>query len=312
MHAARKIRRVIKSKPTIEGAGVHLKRAFGFSEVPLFDPFLLLDDFRSDNPEHYVRGFPWHPHRGIETITYVLRGEVEHGDSMGNRGVIRPGDVQWMTAGSGIIHQEMPRGDREGSMGGFQLWANLPASHKMMSPRYRDVKSDHIPEITTTNGTNIRIICGSVQNMRGPVRDIITESEYLDITVPPNAEYAHPTRAGHTVLAYVTDGRGYFCTEKNPFAYQAEGTGYFDLQRDPWAENETLILLNDGDHVRITTEEFPVRFLLISGKPVGEPVAWYGPIVMNTQKELQAAFDEYSSGTFVKHKKEQDRMNPEQ
>jgi redox-sensitive bicupin YhaK (pirin superfamily) len=296
----RKIKKVFKSKPTIEGAGVHLRRAFGFSEVPMFDPFLMLDDFRSDDPEFYLKGFPWHPHRGIETITYVLSGKVEHGDSMGNKGVITSGDVQWMTAGSGIIHQEMPKGDKDGSMGGFQLWANLPASNKMMDPRYRDIKSVQIPELTLENGTKIKIICGKIGKTEGPVRDIVIEPEYLDIAVPPNTEFVHKTRRGHNVFAYVIGGSGYFCKEKNPFTYEVAGENYFDIQRDPFISNGTLVLFENGDDVMVVTEKDPVRFLLISGKPIGEPVAWYGPIVMNTQEELRIAFEEYRHGTFIK------------
>lgn len=301
MNGARKIRKVWKSKPTIEGAGVHLKRVFGFSQVPMFDPFLLLDDFRSDNPAHYVKGFPWHPHRGIETITYVLRGEVEHGDSMGNKGVISSGDVQWMTAGSGIIHQEMPQGDPDGLMFGFQLWANLPKSHKMMEPRYRDVKSDQIPEVVMENGAKINIICGRIGDREGPVRDIVIDPEYLDITVPAKSEFRHPTKRGHTVFAYVIAGQGYFCQEKNPFLYEVEGVNYFDMDREPFIGNETIVLFEDGDQVVVSTEGEPVRFLLVSGRPLGEPVAWHGPIVMNTEEELETAFQEYRQGTFIKH-----------
>jgi redox-sensitive bicupin YhaK (pirin superfamily) len=286
MKQPRKVRKVIKSKPTLEGAGVHLKRAFGNSEVPLFDPFLLLDDFRSDNPEHYRPGFPWHPHRGIETITYVLTGEVEHGDSMGNKGVISSGDTQWMTAGSGIVHQEMPRGDYEGRMEGFQLWANLPRSDKMMEPRYRDIKSSQVPEAVLENGTKVKIICGKVGKHEGPVKGIVIDPEYLDVIVPAKAEFLHPTKRGHTVFAYVIEGKG-----------------HFDQKKDAPLGNGTLCLFDDGDHVAITTEHEPVRFLLISGKPIGEPVAWYGPIVMNTEEELELAFEEYRNGTFIKHKK---------
>jgi quercetin 2,3-dioxygenase len=300
MEKTRKIKKVFKSKTTIEGAGVHLRRAFGFSEVPMFDPFLMLDDFRSDNPELYLKGFPWHPHRGIETITYVLRGKVEHGDSMGSKGVITSGDVQWMTAGSGIIHQEMPKGDKDGSMGGFQLWANLPASSKMMDPRYRDIKSLQIPELTLENRTKIKIICGKIGKTEGPVRDIVIEPEYLDIALPPNTEFVHNTRRGHTVFAYVIGGSGYFCKEKNPFTYEVAGENYFDIQRDPFIANGTLVLFENGDDVMVVTEKDPVRFLLISGKPIGEPVAWYGPIVMNTQEELRTAFEEYRNGTFIR------------
>jgi len=287
----------------MEGAGVHLKRAFGFSEVPLFDPFLLLDDFRSDNPEHYIKGFPWHPHRGIETITYVLKGDVEHGDSLGNKGIITSGDIQWMTAGSGIIHQEMPKGDPDGNMEGFQLWANLPSSHKMMAPRYRDVKSTQIPEIILNNGTKIKIICGQIGDIQGPVKDIVIDPEYIDVTVPSHTMYRHSTKKRHNVFVYVIGGKGYFCQEKKPFTYEAEGVNYFDMQRDPFVSNGDLVLFEDGCEVRVSAEDEPVRFLLISGKPIHEPVAWYGPIVMNTQEELRIAFEEYQQGTFVKNRK---------
>jgi quercetin 2,3-dioxygenase len=297
----RKIKKVYKSKPVIEGAGVHLKRAFGNDQVPAFDPFLLLDDFRSDNPQHYLKGFPWHPHRGIETITYVLEGHVEHGDSIGNRGDITSGDVQWMTAGSGIIHQEMPKGDNKGRMGGFQLWANLPASKKMIEPKYRDVKSSQIPSVELDNGSVVRIICGRVGNVQGPVNDIAIDPEYLDITVQPHSAWIHPTKAGHNVFAYVIKGKGYFCRERKPFTHEVEGLNYFDMLQEPYMGNETVVLFDDGDHIAVSTEEEELRFLLISGKPLNEPVAWYGPIVMNTREELATAFDEYQNGTFIKH-----------
>ena len=303
MAQMRKIRKVLKSKPTIEGAGVHLHRVFGFSHVPMFDPFLLLDDFRSDYPENYIKGFPWHPHRGIETITYVIKGDVEHGDSMGNQGIISAGDIQWMTAGSGIIHQEMPKGDSSGRMYGFQLWANLPRSHKMMDPRYRDVKSGQVPEVLLENGARVRAICGQVVDRKGPVRDIITDPEYLDVTVPPGSEFIHSTKRGHTVFAYVIDGKGCFCNEKKPFSYEIEGTNYFDMQANPFISNRSLVLFGDGDQVMVSTESDAVRFLLVSGRPIGEPVAWYGPIVMNTQDELRVAFEEYNNGQFIKHKR---------
>jgi redox-sensitive bicupin YhaK (pirin superfamily) len=303
MAATRKILKVIKSKPTLEGAGVHLKRAFGFGEVRMFDPFLLLDDFRSDVPEHYLKGFPWHPHRGIETITYVLNGTVEHGDSMGNRGTISAGDVQWMTAGSGIIHQEMPKGDPDGKMYGFQLWANLPKTNKMMEPRYRDVKSDQIPGVTLDNGVRVRVVSGEVKGMRGPVQDIVIDPEYLDVTIPANTELTYPTRAGFTVFAYICAGSGYFCDEKDPYCFQAEGSNYFDFKREALLENATLVVFKDGESIKINAENDGIRFLLISGKPLNEPVAWYGPIVMNTQEELETAFDEYQNGTFIKVKK---------
>jgi redox-sensitive bicupin YhaK (pirin superfamily) len=303
MKKIRKIRKVIKSKPTIEGAGVYLKRAFGNDQVPLFDPFLLLDDFRSNDPRHYIKGFPWHPHRGIETITYVLHGSIEHGDSMGNKGVISSGDVQWMTAGSGIIHQEMPKGDKTGRMGGFQLWANLPASNKMMHPRYREVKRNQILEISQGNGVTIRIICGKVDGEKGPVQDIVTDPEYLDLTVPAKTEFIHPTKSGHTVFAYVIEGKARFCQEKNPYTYEVEGINDFDIQKNPFITNETVVLFDEGEQIIVFTEDQSVRFLLMSGKPIGEPVAWYGPIVMNTQQELEIAFEEYRNGTFIKPKK---------
>jgi redox-sensitive bicupin YhaK (pirin superfamily) len=303
MSAIRKIRKVLKSKPTIEGAGVHLKRVFGFSEVPLFDPFLLLDDFRSDNPGHYLKGFPWHPHRGIETITYVLKGDVEHGDSLGNKGIIGAGDIQWMTAGSGIIHQEMPKGDEKGRIYGFQLWANLPSREKMMDPRYRDIVDEQVPEVKLPYGVTVRIISGKVSGIKGPVQDIVIDPEYIDVTVPAGSTFRHPTKQGHTVFAYIIDGQGYFCEEKNPFTYEVEGSNYFDFQRDPFIENGTMVLFSDGEEIMVFTEAHEVRFLLISGKPIGEPVAWYGPIVMNTQDELRIAFEEFNQGTFIKYKK---------
>jgi hypothetical protein len=301
MSTIRKIHKVIKSKPTMEGAGVHLKRVFGFSEVPLFDPFLLLDDFRSDDPAYYKKGFPWHPHRGIETITYVLQGDVEHGDSLGNRGVIGSGDVQWMTAGSGIIHQEMPKGDEKGRMYGFQLRANLPARQKMMNPRYRGITSDEIPEVELANGITIKIIAGEVSGVQGPVRDIVIDPEYLDVSVPAHSEFRHPTTPGHTVFAYVIGGRGYFGKESDPFTYEVEGENYFDMQRDPSIGNRTLVLFGDGEEMVVSTEDAGVRFLLIAGEPIEEPIAWQGPIVMNTREELRTAFEEYRQGTFIKH-----------
>ncbi|MFC1917975.1 pirin family protein [Chloroflexota bacterium] len=282
--AVRKVKEVLTSRPTIEGAGVHLKRAFGNNEAPSMDPFLLLDDFHSNNPAEYLPGFPWHPHRGIETITYVLHGEVEHGDSMGNTGMIRAGDVQWMTAGSGIIHQEMPEGEKTGLLWGFQLWANLPASNKMMAPRYRDIKREQIPEIATAGGAAIKIICGEVNGVKGPVRDIVIEPEYLDVSVPAKSRFSHAVKRGHTLLAYVI-----------------AGYGYFDEQTNRLIGPESLIKFGDGDEAVIHTEAQPLRFLLISGKPIGEPVAWYGPIVMNTQDELKIAFEEYENGTFIRN-----------
>jgi quercetin 2,3-dioxygenase len=303
MKKVRPIKKVLKSRPTLEGAGVHLKRAFGNQQVPLLDPFLLLDDFHSNNPDHYLRGFPWHPHRGIETITYVLRGRVEHGDSMGNSGTIESGDVQWMTAGSGIIHQEMPKGQKDGLLWGFQLWANLPSSHKMMDPRYREIKKNQIPETRLESGVKVKIICGEMNGVKGPVRDIVTSPEYLDIALPSQSNFTYPAPKGHTVFAYVMDGKGYFGPERNAYAYEVEGANYFDLKRDCMMGPESLVIFDDGDEVAISTEETPVRFLFVSGKPIKEPVAWYGPIVMNTQEELRIAFEEYEKGTFIKHRK---------
>lgn len=301
MMKIRKIHKMYKSKPTLEGAGVHLHRAFGGStDAHIFDPFLLLDDFRNDRPQDYAPGFPWHPHRGIETITYVLRGQVAHGDSMGNQGVITSGDVQWMTAGSGILHQEMPEGDSNGQMYGFQLWANLPRANKMMHPRYQDIKRAQIPLITLEGDVKVRIICGEVMGKRGPVENIVIDPQYLDMTVPAKTRFTFPAPSGHTVFAYVIDGKATFCDEQDPFAYEREGSNYFDMQHDRWQNDRTLILFEDGEQIVVTTEDNPVRFLLISGRPIHEPIAWYGPIVMNSEKELRQAFEELEQGTFIK------------
>jgi len=286
MDNIRKIKVSIKSRPTFEGAGVRLKRAFGYAD-PSLDPFLLLDDFHSGNPNDYIKGFPWHPHRGIETITYMLHGKVEHGDSLGNGGVIEAGDVQWMTAGSGIIHQEMPKKDEDDTLlWGFQLWANLPASHKMMDPRYRDLKSNEIPEIyLNNNNIKIKIISGEINSTKGPVQDIITEPEYLDVTINSNSEFVHHILNGHNVFAYII-----------------EGEAFFDDTKSELIGKETLIIYQEGDSIKISTENERVRFLLISGKPLNEPVAWRGPIVMNSEEELSVAFNEYQNGTFIKHR----------
>ncbi len=300
MSETRKIKVVMKSKPTLEGAGVHLRRAFGFGKTSLFDPFLLLDDFRGDSPDQYRKGFPWHPHRGIETITYVLAGEVEHGDSLGNKGVIGVGDVQWMTSGNGIMHQEMPAGDSQGRMYGFQLWANLPRTLKMTSPRYQEVKSSQIPEVSLENGVLIRVICGDLGKVHGPAENVAIQPQYLDISIPAGVEYIHPTERGHTVFAYVFEGDGMFCHESDPYAYEVEGSNYFDTERSPLLGNHSLVVFEDGDQVQITGGANGVRLLLISGKPLHEPVAWYGPIVMNTDEELRTAFLELQNGTFIK------------
>jgi redox-sensitive bicupin YhaK (pirin superfamily) len=301
MSSVRRIRRILRSKATVEGAGVRLKRAFGFHQVPQLDPFLLLDDFHSDKPDDYIKGFPWHPHRGIETITYMLYGEVEHGDSMGNRGTIRSGDVQWMTAGSGIIHQEMPKGQEGGVMWGFQLWANLPASHKMMDPRYREVKSSQIPEVKLEGGVEVKVICGKVNGVEGPVRDIVTDPEYLDVKIPSGSSFQHAVMSGNTVFVYVIEGRGYFDQGRDSYAYDVEGANYFDFERDCLIGPESVVMFDDADQLSFTTSNESVRFLLVSGRPIREPVAWQGPIVMNTQEELRLAFEEYREGTFIKH-----------
>lgn len=303
MTKTRKIRLALRSKPTIEGAGVHLHRAFGNArDARLFDPFLLMDDFRSDTPRDYQNGFPWHPHRGIETITYVLKGIVWHGDSMGNSGEITAGDVQWMTAGSGIRHQEMPRGDADGRMYGFQLWANLPHTEKMMDPRYQEVTSEQIPSVTLDDGALVRVICGEVAGVRGPVENIVIDPQYLDISVPAHARFIFPTSPGYTAFAYVIDGKGAFCEESDPFAYTREGSNYFDMQHERMLPNRTLISFDDGEQIQVTTQDDPVRFLLVSGRPLREPIAWYGPIVMNTEQELRQAFQDLQRGTFIKIK----------
>lgn len=280
MELTRKVRMTLIGQPTIEGAGVHLRRVFGSNESPKLDPFLMLDDFRSDSPEHYLKGFPWHPHRGIETITYLLKGDVEHRDSLGNTGVISAGDVQWMTAGSGIIHQEMPKGDPQGAMHGFQLWANLPASDKMMPPRYREITADQIPIVELRNGVRIRVIAGVVDDIKGPMDDIVIDPEYLDCTVPAGETYLHKTPPTYTAFIYVIDGTG-----------DTDGTEII---------NGTLVIFDDGEQLVVQAGDEAVRFLLFTGKPLNEPVAWRGPIVMNSQKDLEVAFREYREGTFIK------------
>jgi redox-sensitive bicupin YhaK (pirin superfamily) len=303
MSEIRKIKLMIHSKPTLEGAGVHLHRAFGGArDARLFDPFLLLDDFRSDAPQEYAPGFPWHPHRGIETITYVLKGIVWHGDSMGNSGEITAGDVQWMTAGNGILHQEMPRGDEDGSMYGFQLWANLPQVNKMMDPRYQEIKDTQIPSVRLEDDVLAHVICGEFAGVRGPVENIVIDPQYLDITVPANTRFLLPTSPGYTAFAYIIHGEGLFGEESDPFAYQREGRNYFDMGHERWLKNRTLILFEDGDQIQVVTKANPVRFLLVTGRPLKEPIAWHGPIVMNTDQELRQAFSDLQDGTFIKVK----------
>jgi redox-sensitive bicupin YhaK (pirin superfamily) len=281
----------------MEGAGVHLRRAFGFGNTTDFDPFLLLDDFRNDVPDEYLAGFPWHPHRGIETITYVLAGTVEHGDSMGNKGAIAAGDIQWMTAGRGIIHQEMPKGDPQGRMHGFQLWANLPASLKMSPPRYQEIKSAEIAEVTDDDGTHVRVICGDFWGKKGPVEGVAAEPTYLDISVPAGKKKRLPVDITRNAFAYVFAGGGKFANASEPQAVKTETVGGGEAYTQ--AGNHSLVLFDRGDQLEIQAGEEGVRFLLVSGKPLGEPVAWRGPIVMNTQEQLREAFEELNKGTFL-------------
>jgi len=296
----RPIRRLVKSKPTMEGAGVRLRRAFGFGATSEFDPFLLLDDFRNDRPEDYMAGFPWHPHRGIETITYVLAGAVEHGDSIGNSGTITAGDVQWMTAGSGIIHQEMPKGDGDGRMHGFQLWANLPSSLKMTEPRYQEVRGSDIPLVTEDDGSTIRVVCGHYGGTRGPIDQVAAEPIYLDVSIPAGRRKSLPVETVRNAFAYVFAGSGQFCNASAPLAVPTEPAAWSETKPPAAVDDRTLVLFDRGDEVTLTAGDEGIRFLLVSGKPIEEPVAWYGPIVMNTQAELRQAFEELDRGTFLK------------
>jgi redox-sensitive bicupin YhaK (pirin superfamily) len=298
----RPIKSVTTAQPTIEGAGVHLRRAFGFNETNEFDPFLLFDDFRSDNPQDYLAGFPWHPHRGIETITYVLAGTVSHGDSLGNSGTLKAGDVQWMTAGSGILHQEMPKGDAQGRMHGFQLWANLPASLKMTEPRYQDILSGEIPEATDDDGTRVRVICGSFWGKSGPVEGIAADPRYLDVRIPPRKRKTLPVASSQNAFAYIFEGSGSFRDASEPRAVRTElvRNGGEGLTRE--LGNRSLVLFDSGDEVVVQAGERGVRFLLASGRALREPVAWRGPIVMNTQEELRSAWAELQDGTFIKRR----------
>jgi redox-sensitive bicupin YhaK (pirin superfamily) len=296
----RSVAEISQSVPTVEGAGVMLRRAFGFGKTAEFDPFLLFDDFRGERPDDYRRGFPWHPHRGIETITYVLSGEVEHRDSLGNRGVLGSGDLQWMTAGRGIIHQEMPAGDAAGRMHGFQLWANLPASQKMSAPRYQDIRSQAIPELVEDDGTVIRILCGSFGGKTGPVDGVAADPQYLDIAVPAGATITVPVETDRHAFAYVFHGSGRFHGASSPLGVLtepagAEGTVFLAAP----ASNRHLVRFDSGDSVRVTAGSEGLRFLLATGRPLGEPVAWHGPIVMNTQAEIRQAMEDLENGTFV-------------
>ncbi len=299
--SVRPIKRIVESQPTMEGAGVKLRRAFGFGDTAEFDPFLLLDDFRNERPEDYRAGFPWHPHRGIETITYVLAGTVEHGDSLGNRGKLGAGDVQWMTAGRGILHQEMPQGDPNGRMHGFQLWANLPSSLKMTAPRYQDIPAGEIAEVVDDDGTRVRVICGEFGGKRGPVDGVAADPRYLDISVPPGRRKTFAVELGRHAFAYVFEGSGTFRDASQPLGVltEKEDRAGAVLVRERTG-NRSLVLFDSGDEVTVQAGEDGVRFLLVSGKPIEEPVAWYGPIVMNTQSELQQAVAELRNGTFIR------------
>ena len=296
----RPVKRVSQSIPTLEGAGVHLRRAFGFGTTTEFDPFLLLDDFRNDNPDEYLAGFPWHPHRGIETITYVLAGTVDHGDSLGNRGSLGAGDVQWMTAGSGILHQEMPKGDPKGRMHGFQLWANLPSSLKMTSPRYQDVLAGDIPDVTDDDGTRVRVICGAFWGKSGPVDGVAADPRYLDVFVPPGVRKRLAVETSRNAFAYVFEGSGTFRDASEPRAVQTDHVGTIEPAGPPDIGNRSLVAFDRGDEVVVQAGGNGIRFLLVSGQPIEEPVAWRGPIVMNTKEQLQQAYAELRDGTFIK------------
>jgi len=273
--------RVLSGRRTEEGAGVILKRMFGYREVPLFDPFLMLDDFGSSDPEDYVAGFPWHPHRGIETVTYLLHGTVRHEDSLGNGGEIAGGQVQWMTAGSGIVHQEMPLPQKD-FLRGLQLWVNLPAAKKMMAPRYQDLKASDIPEVRESGGGSIKVIAGTYGKARGPVREIVCDPEYLDIRLPEGGRFIHDVEPDHTVFVYILDGQGIFDAEGTKFSAGRVG------------------LYGPGRTVSVAAGKEGARFICVSGRPIGEPVAWRGSVVMNTQAELDLAYSELDSNTFIK------------
>ena len=298
--SVRPIKQVWQSKPATEGAGVKLRRAFGFGDTTEFDPFLLLDDFRNDNPDDYMAGFPWHPHRGIETITYVLAGSVDHGDSLGNRGSLGAGDVQWMTAGRGILHQEMPKGDQAGRMHGFQLWSNLPSSLKMTAPRYQDISAVDVPEVVDDDGTRVRIVVGEFWGKKGPVDGVASDPRYLDVSVAPGRRKRLAVDRTNHAFAYVFAGSGTFRDASAPqgiLTEQVDGGTTRTLPDE--SENRSLILFDRGDEVVVQAGDQGIRFLLVSGKPIEEPVAWYGPIVMNTERELRQALRDLREGTFI-------------
>jgi redox-sensitive bicupin YhaK (pirin superfamily) len=294
----RPVKRIVEARPTLEGAGVHLRRAFGFGNTEDFDPFLLFDDFRNEKPEDYLAGFPWHPHRGIETVTYVLAGAVTHGDSLGNKGTLGAGDVQWMTAGRGIMHQEMPKGNDTGQMHGFQLWANLPSSLKMTAPRYQDVVSKDIPEVTDDDGTHVRVICGEFWGERGPVDGIAADPRYLDVWVPPGVRRSLPVETSKHAFAYVFEGSGSFPGASAPQPVLTDHLAANGVETREIG-NRSLVLFDNGDEVTVQAGPEGLRFLLVSGKPIEEPVAWRGPIVMNTEEELMQAWADLKQGTFI-------------
>ena len=295
----RPVKRIVEATPTIEGAGVKLRRAFGFGDTDETDPFLLFDDFRNERPADYIAGFPWHPHRGIETITYVLSGTVAHGDSLGNRGALGAGDVQWMTAGRGILHQEMPQGDAQGRMHGFQLWANLPSALKMTTPRYQDVSAPDIPEAVDDDGTRVRVVCGEFWGKRGPVDGVAAEPSYLDVWVPPGRLKTFPVEMRRNAFAYVFEGSGTFRDASPPLGVLTDQPGPVEKVVRERTGNRSLVMFDRGDEVRVQAGEEGIRFLLVSGQPIEEPVAWRGPIVMNTQQELRRAYEELQAGTFI-------------
>jgi hypothetical protein len=296
----RAVKRISQATPTTEGAGVRLRRAFGFGDTSETDPFLLLDDFRNERPADYLAGFPWHPHRGIETITYVLAGSVAHGDSLGNSGTLGSGDIQWMTAGRGILHQEMPKGDPRGRMHGFQLWANLPSTLKMTPPRYQDVPAGAIPEIVDDDGTHVRVVCGEFWGKRGPVDGVAADPSYVDISVPPGRRRAFAIDTRRNAFAYVFEGSGTFRDASEPRGVLTDTPGPVEhVVREP-AGDRSLVLFDSGDEIVVQAGEQGIRFLLVSGKPIQEPVAWYGPIVMNTRSELEQAYRELEQGTFIR------------
>lgn len=297
----RPVKHISSTTPAIEGAGVHLHRVFGFGDPSMTDPFLMMDDFRNDRPEDYAAGFPWHPHRGIETITYVLAGSVDHADSLGNAGTLGPGSVQWMTAGSGIMHQEMPKGDTMGRMHGFQLWANLPSSEKMTTPRYQDISGDDIPEVIDDDGTRVRVITGEFWGKKGPVDGIAADPQYLDVWVPPLTRKVLPVDTYRQAFAYIFEGSGTFRDASRPLGVLVEKElGGEEIHLRDMSGDRTLVVFDTGDEVVVQSGEQGIRFLLVSGKPIEEPVAWHGPIVMNSQAELAQAFADLRSGNFIR------------